>query len=165
MLTLSDFSGFRPCLAPTVPRDSPRRLGVQHCLIAADIHLEDHSVAEGTAAGGSSIQIALIVHNRTVVGLVRPKASPQPTDRWYGEEINMHTNPIQSTPAAQNEAAVKAAPRQNAASQPESVPQDKVTLSPQGQAQSQQGSGSTLPNPDGQQGGGSTPPNPDGHTK
>jgi hypothetical protein len=49
----------------------------------------------------------------------------------------MHTNPILSSPAAQNEAAVKAAPRQNAAPQA-SVPQDKVTLSPQAHAHSQQ---------------------------
>jgi hypothetical protein len=48
----------------------------------------------------------------------------------------MHTNPVLSSPAAQNEAAVKAAPRQNAAPQA-SVPQDKVTLSPQAQARSQ----------------------------
>ena len=50
----------------------------------------------------------------------------------------MHTNPVLSSPAAQNEAAVKAAPRQNAARQAASVPQDKVTLSPQAQAHSQQ---------------------------
>jgi hypothetical protein len=49
----------------------------------------------------------------------------------------MHTNPIHSTPAAQNEAAVKAAPRQNAAPQRASVPQDKVTLSPPAKAQVQ----------------------------
>ena len=49
----------------------------------------------------------------------------------------MHTNPVLSSPA-QNEAAVKAAPRQNAAPQAASVPQDKVTLSPQAQARSQQ---------------------------
>ena len=54
----------------------------------------------------------------------------------------MHTNPVQSTPAQHNEAAAKAAPRQSQAPQTSSVPQDKVTLSPQaqvqGQAQSQQ---------------------------
>jgi hypothetical protein len=47
----------------------------------------------------------------------------------------MHTNPVLSSPAAQNEAAVKAAPRQNAAPQAASVPQDKVTLSPQAHTQ------------------------------
>ena len=46
----------------------------------------------------------------------------------------MHTNPVQRTLAPQNEAAAKAAPRHNAASQMASVPQDKVTLSPQAQA-------------------------------
>jgi hypothetical protein len=50
----------------------------------------------------------------------------------------MHTNPVHSTPAAQNEAAVKSAPRQNAAPQQAPVPQDKVTLSPQAQAGTQQ---------------------------
>ena len=49
----------------------------------------------------------------------------------------MHTNPVQSTPAEQNEAAAKAAPRQSQAPQSSSVPQDKVTLSPQAQAQVQ----------------------------
>ena len=49
----------------------------------------------------------------------------------------MHTNPVHTTPAAQNQAAVKAAPRQNAAPQKASVPQDKVTLSPQAQAKLQ----------------------------
>ena len=49
----------------------------------------------------------------------------------------MHTNPVQSTAAAQNEAAVKAAPSRNAPPQP-SAPQDKVTLSPQAQARAQQ---------------------------
>jgi len=46
----------------------------------------------------------------------------------------MITNPVHSSPAAQNEAAVKAAPRQNAAPQPAAVPQDKVTISPQAHA-------------------------------
>jgi len=50
----------------------------------------------------------------------------------------MHTNPVHSSSAVQNQAAVKAAPRQNAAAQQASVPQDKVTLSPQAQAHSQQ---------------------------
>ena len=49
----------------------------------------------------------------------------------------MIANPVHSTPAAQNEAAVKAAPRQNAGPQQTSVPQDKVSLSPQAQARSQ----------------------------
>jgi hypothetical protein len=46
----------------------------------------------------------------------------------------MITNPVHSSPAVQNEAAVKAAPRQNAAPSQASVPQDKVTISPQGHA-------------------------------
>ena len=49
----------------------------------------------------------------------------------------MQTNPVKSTPAEQNEAAAKAAPRQSQAAQTSSVPQDKVTLSPQAQAQVQ----------------------------
>jgi len=49
----------------------------------------------------------------------------------------MITNPVQSLPAAQNEAAVKAAPRQNPAPQQTSLPQDKVTISPQAHAQVQ----------------------------
>jgi hypothetical protein len=44
---------------------------------------------------------------------------------------------VHSSPAAQNEAAVKAAPRQNPAPQPASVPQDRVTISPQAHAQVQ----------------------------
>ena len=47
----------------------------------------------------------------------------------------MITNPVHSTPAAQNEAAVQAAPRPNTAPQSASTQQDKVTLSPQAQAQ------------------------------
>jgi hypothetical protein len=50
----------------------------------------------------------------------------------------MHTNPVQSAPAAQNEAAAKAAPRQTQAPQLSAVPQDKVTLSPQAQAKAPQ---------------------------
>jgi len=50
----------------------------------------------------------------------------------------MITNPVHSSPAAQNEVAAKAAPRQNAAPQQAPVPRDKVTLSPQAQAQIQQ---------------------------
>jgi hypothetical protein len=46
-------------------------------------------------------------------------------------------NPVHSTPAAQNEVAVKAAPRQNPAPQQASVPQDRVTISPQAHAQVQ----------------------------
>jgi hypothetical protein len=49
----------------------------------------------------------------------------------------MITNPVHSSPAVQNEAAAKAAPRQNTAPQPASVPQDKVTISPQAHAQVQ----------------------------
>jgi hypothetical protein len=48
----------------------------------------------------------------------------------------MITNPVHSSAALSNEAAVKAAPRQNAAPQT-SVPQDKVTISPQAHAQVQ----------------------------
>lgn len=47
----------------------------------------------------------------------------------------MLTNPVKSAPAEHNEAAAKAAPRQSQAPQSSSVPQDKVTLSPQAQAQ------------------------------
>jgi len=48
----------------------------------------------------------------------------------------MITNPVHSSPAAaQNGAALKAAPKQNEAPQQSSVPQDKVTLSPQALAQ------------------------------
>jgi hypothetical protein len=43
-------------------------------------------------------------------------------------------NPVQRLQVAQHEAAAKAAPRQNAAPQPASLPQDKVTISPQAQA-------------------------------
>lgn len=60
----------------------------------------------------------------------------------------MHTNSVQSTPAAQNEAAAKAAPRQSQAPQASSVPQDKVTLSPQAQSNIQQ-AGSADKNHDG----------------
>jgi hypothetical protein len=48
----------------------------------------------------------------------------------------MITNPVQSLPVTQNEAAVKTATRQNAPS-PSVLPQDKVTISPQAQAQLQ----------------------------
>jgi len=44
---------------------------------------------------------------------------------------------VHSSPATQKEAAVKAAPRQNPAPQPASVPQDRVTISPQAHAQVQ----------------------------
>jgi hypothetical protein len=44
---------------------------------------------------------------------------------------------VQSSPAAQNQAAVKAAPRQNPAPPQASVPQDRVTISPQAHAQFQ----------------------------
>jgi hypothetical protein len=50
----------------------------------------------------------------------------------------MITNPVHSSPAAQNEAAAKAAPGQNTAPQQASVPQDKITISPQAQAHAQQ---------------------------
>jgi hypothetical protein len=56
----------------------------------------------------------------------------------------MQTNPVKSTPAEQNEASAKTAPRQSQVPQSSSVPRDKVKLSPQartqvqGQAQSQQ---------------------------
>ncbi len=49
----------------------------------------------------------------------------------------MITNPVHSSPAVQNEAAAKAAPRQSAAPQQASVPPDKVTISPQAPAQVQ----------------------------
>ena len=58
-------------------------------------------------------------------------------DNCYEGEILMITNPVQSSPAAQNEAVTKAAPRPNAAPRQAAVPQDKVTLSPQAQAQVQ----------------------------
>jgi hypothetical protein len=48
----------------------------------------------------------------------------------------MITNPVQSLPVTQNEAAVKTATRQNAPS-PSVLPQDKVTISTQAQAQLQ----------------------------
>ena len=48
----------------------------------------------------------------------------------------MITNPVQSLPVTQNEAAVKTATRQNVPS-PSVLPQDKVTISPQAQAQLQ----------------------------
>jgi hypothetical protein len=48
----------------------------------------------------------------------------------------MITNPVQSLPAAQNEAAAKTATRQNAPP-PSTLPQDKVTISPQAQLQAQ----------------------------
>lgn len=60
----------------------------------------------------------------------------------------MQTSPVKSTPAEQNEAAAKAAPRQSQAPQSSSVPQDKVTLSPQAQANIQQ-AGSADKNHDG----------------
>jgi hypothetical protein len=50
----------------------------------------------------------------------------------------MITNPVQSLLAAQNEVAAKAALRQNPAPPPASVPQDRVTISPQAHAQAQQ---------------------------
>ena len=49
----------------------------------------------------------------------------------------MKTNPVKSTPAEQNKATAKTAPRQSHAPQSSSVPQDKATLSPQAQAQVQ----------------------------
>ncbi len=60
----------------------------------------------------------------------------------------MQTSPVKSTPAEQNEAAAKAAPRQSQAPQSSSVPQDKVTLSQQAQANIQQ-AGSADKNHDG----------------
>jgi hypothetical protein len=50
----------------------------------------------------------------------------------------MITNPVHSSQAAQNEAAAKAAPRQNPAPQQASLPEDRVTISPQAHAQAQQ---------------------------
>jgi hypothetical protein len=50
----------------------------------------------------------------------------------------MITNPVHSSPPVQNEAAAKAAPRQNTAPQPASVPQDKVTISSHAKAYAQQ---------------------------
>ena len=47
----------------------------------------------------------------------------------------MITNPVHGLPAAQNEAAVKTAPRQNPPPPQASVPQDRVTISPHAQAQ------------------------------
>jgi hypothetical protein len=49
----------------------------------------------------------------------------------------MITSSVQSSPAQQSETATKTPPRQNAEPQL-SVPQDKVTISPQAQAQAQQ---------------------------
>jgi hypothetical protein len=48
----------------------------------------------------------------------------------------MITNPVQSLPAAQNEAAAKTATRQDAPP-PSTLPQDKVTISPQAQLRAQ----------------------------
>jgi hypothetical protein len=45
----------------------------------------------------------------------------------------MQTNPVKNTAAEQNEPAAKTAPRQSQPPQSSSVPQDKVTLSPQAQ--------------------------------
>jgi hypothetical protein len=50
----------------------------------------------------------------------------------------MSINAVHASPAAQNDVAVAAAPRQNASPQQTSLPQDKVTLSPQAQAHAQQ---------------------------
>jgi hypothetical protein len=69
--------------------------------------------------------------------LVRPKVASREADRYYEGEVMMITNPVHSSPTVQNEAAAKAAPRQNAAPQQASVPQDKVTISPQAHAQVQ----------------------------
>ena len=50
----------------------------------------------------------------------------------------MSITAVQSSQAAQNEAAVKAAPRQTPApQQPTSIPQDRVTISPQAHARAQ----------------------------
>ncbi len=49
----------------------------------------------------------------------------------------MIASPVHSAPAAENEAAVKAAPQQNAPKQTP-LPQDKVTLSAQAQAHPRQ---------------------------
>jgi hypothetical protein len=49
----------------------------------------------------------------------------------------MTTSAVHSSPVTKNEGPAKPAPRQNPASQPAAVPQDKVTLSPQAQARVQ----------------------------
>ncbi len=45
----------------------------------------------------------------------------------------MITSPVHSSPAAQNEAVVKAPPRQNPAAPQTPLPQDRVTISAQAQ--------------------------------
>jgi len=47
----------------------------------------------------------------------------------------MSISAVHSSPAAQNEAAVKAVPRQNPVPQPASIPRDRVNISPQAHAQ------------------------------
>jgi hypothetical protein len=49
----------------------------------------------------------------------------------------MNTNPVHSTPAAQNEVTAKATPRHSTAPPQASIPQDKLTISPQAHAQVQ----------------------------
>jgi hypothetical protein len=49
----------------------------------------------------------------------------------------MNTNPVHSTPAAENEVTAKATPRQSTAPPQTSIPQDKLTISPQAHAQVQ----------------------------
>jgi hypothetical protein len=66
------------------------------------------------------------------------KVSSGDTDRYPEGEVMMSINAVHTSPAAQNEAAVAAAPRQSAAPQQASLPQDKVTLSPQAQAHAKQ---------------------------
>jgi hypothetical protein len=49
----------------------------------------------------------------------------------------MNTNPVHSTPPDQNEVTAKPTPRQSTAPPQTSIPQDKVTISPQAHAQVQ----------------------------
>jgi hypothetical protein len=59
-------------------------------------------------------------------------------DKGDEGEVSMRIGAIQSSPTAQNEAAGKAAPRPNPAPQQQaSIPQDRVTISPQAHAQVQ----------------------------
>lgn len=68
---------------------------------------------------------------------IRPKVFRMPVDGWQEGEVLMITNAVHSSPSTQIEAAVQSAQRQNAAPQQALLPQDKVTLSPQAQAQVQ----------------------------
>jgi hypothetical protein len=61
-----------------------------------------------------------------------------PVDGWQEGEVFMITNAVHSSPVLPNEASAATAPRQNAAPQQASLPQDKVTLSRQAQVQAHQ---------------------------